>query len=112
MHLHARLLTLHCAALAGMGGDMAPPPPGSPPRAGPTASPARSPTVRWENLLRPWREQVQALHEQNARQAAEVAEQRQEWARQLGEMQEQFMSTRTLIEVRSAHPAPFGGTTV
>ncbi|PNW75772.1 hypothetical protein CHLRE_12g561150v5 [Chlamydomonas reinhardtii] len=83
----------------GMGGDMAPPPPGSPPRAGPTASPARSPTVRWENLLRPWREQVQALHEQNARQAAEVAEQRQEWARQLGEMQEQFMSTRTLIEV-------------
>ncbi|KAG2430411.1 hypothetical protein HXX76_009936 [Chlamydomonas incerta] len=78
-----------------MGGDMAPPPPGSPL----ASSPARSATARWENLLRPWREQVQALHEQNARQAAEVAEQRQEWAQQLGEMQEQFMSTRTLIEV-------------
>ncbi|KAG2448121.1 hypothetical protein HYH02_006706 [Chlamydomonas schloesseri] len=84
----------------GMGAELVPsPPPGSPTSVGQSASPSRSPTARWENLLRPWREQVQVLHEEKARQAAEVAEQRGKWAQQLSEMQEQFMSTRTLIEV-------------
>ncbi|EFJ49512.1 hypothetical protein VOLCADRAFT_89782 [Volvox carteri f. nagariensis] len=53
----------------------------------------------WENLLQPWREQVQLLQEQLGRQAAEGEEQRAEWGQQLGEMREQFTQARTLLEL-------------
>ncbi|KXZ45287.1 hypothetical protein GPECTOR_56g383 [Gonium pectorale] len=72
----------------------------------PAASPVRTPPgspgsgdARWENLLRPWREQVTALHEQLARGVVEAEERRLEWGQQLGEMREQFSQARTLLEV-------------
>ncbi|GFR40122.1 hypothetical protein Agub_g676, partial [Astrephomene gubernaculifera] len=52
-----------------------------------------------DNVLQPWREQVQALQEQLGRLAAEGAEQRAEWGQQLGDMREQFTQARTLLEV-------------
>ena len=54
----------------------------------------------WDNVVHPWREQVQALHEQMGRLVAEGAEQRAEWGQELGEMREQFTQARTLLEVR------------
>ncbi|GIL44046.1 hypothetical protein Vafri_1614 [Volvox africanus] len=56
-------------------------------------------TAGWENVLQPWREQVQALQEHLGRLMAEGTAQRGEWSQQLGDMHTQFAHARTLLEV-------------
>lgn len=51
-------------------------------------------------MLRPWRQRLQELEEQTERQAAEAAEERAAWARQLAEMRQQFGQAQALLQVR------------
>ncbi|GLC47388.1 Leucine-rich repeat-containing protein 56 [Pleodorina starrii] len=65
----------------------------------PAGSTSPSSAAGWDNVLRPWREQVQELHEQIGRLVAEGVEKRTEWGLQMGELREQFTQARTLLEV-------------
>ncbi len=60
------------------------------------------------DVVRPWRQRVEALQERVLGQQEAAAGERAAWAQQLGEMQQQFAQAAGLLAVRAAGPRHAG----